>query len=203
MSARDKPICIAITGASGFCYGLRLLECLLAAGETVYLCISDAARSVAAIEDNVTIPGQTDAQKQFFIEKYSCHPEKIFVFSKHEWTAPIASGSSQTKAMVVCPCSSGALAAIAHGTSDTLIERAADVMLKEGRQLILVSRESPLSMIHLENMLALSRAGAMIVPASPGFYHQPKQISDLIDFVVARVLNLLAIPQQLLSPWGR
>jgi 4-hydroxy-3-polyprenylbenzoate decarboxylase len=127
----------------------------------------------------------------------------LTVFSAHEWTAPIASGSAFVDAMVVCPCSSGTLAAIAQGLSNNLIERAADVMIKEQRKLILVPREMPLSAIHLENMLKLARLNTVIMPAAPGFYHHPKTMDDLVDFVVARILNTLGINQELVLPWGR
>ena len=116
--------------------------------------------------------------------------------------APVASGSNAPRAMVICPCSTGTLSAIACGASNNLIERAADVMLKEQKKLILVSREMPLSTIHLENMLKLARMGCVMMPASPGFYQRPEQISDLIDFVVARILDQLQIEQQLMPPWG-
>ena len=129
-------------------------------------------------------------------------PEKLAVFGREEWFAPVASGSNPPDAMVVCPCSMGTLAAIAQGLADNLIERAADVVLKEGRKLILVPRETPLSAIHLENMLRLARAGAVILPPSPGFYHHPQTVADLVDFVVARVLDQLAIPHALLQRWG-
>ena len=124
------------------------------------------------------------------------------MFGKQDWMSPVASGSGAPSAMVVCPCSTGTLSAIACGASNNLIERAADVALKERRQLILVPRESPYSTIHLENMLRLSQMGAVILPASPGFYHQPQSIDDLVDFVVARILNQLGIVQELLKRWG-
>jgi len=124
------------------------------------------------------------------------------VFAKEEWTSPVASGSNAPRSMVICPCSTGTLSAIAHGGCDNLIERAADVMLKERRQLIFVPREAPYSSIHLQNMLTLSQMGAVILPASPGFYHQPKSVDDMIDFVVARILDQLGIEQALVPRWG-
>jgi 4-hydroxy-3-polyprenylbenzoate decarboxylase len=129
-------------------------------------------------------------------------PEKLAVFGREEWFAPVASGSNPPDAMVVCPCSMGTLAAIAQGLAENLIERAADVVLKEGRKLVLVPRETPFSAIHLENMLRLARAGAVILPPSPGFYHHPQTVADLVDFVVARVLDQLAVPHTLMQRWG-
>lgn len=195
-------VTVALTGASGFRYGLRLLECLLSEGHTVYLLVSEAARAVAIHEDNLVIPGQTSLMAEFFQQRFQIDTERLKIFSAHEWTAPIASGSAFVDAMVVCPCSSGTLAAIAQGLSNNLIERAADVMIKEQRKLILVPREMPLSAIHLENMLKLARLNTVIMPASPGFYHHPSAIEDLVDFVVARILNTLGVEQKLVAPWG-
>ena len=202
MTDKILKITLAITGASGFRYGLRLLECLLKEGHQVYLLISEAARAVAIHEENMVIPGQTSALSEFFQDRFNSSQDQLQVFAAQEWTAPIASGSAPVDAMVVCPCSSGTLAAIANGLSNNLIERAADVMLKEQRRLILVPREMPLSAIHLENMLKLSRLNTLIMPAAPGFYHQPETIDDMVDFVVARILNALGIQQQLIEPWG-
>lgn len=200
--SKKLTITLAITGASGFRYGLRLLECLLKSGHQVYLLVSEAARAVAVYEDDLIIPGQSTALAAFLQQRFEAMPGQLKVFAAHEWTAPIASGSAIVDAMVVCPCSSGTLAAIAHGLSNNLIERAADVMLKEQRPLILVPREMPLSAIHLENMLKLARMSAVIMPASPGFYHQPQGLEDLVDFVVARILNALGIEQDLVPAWG-
>lgn len=202
MSSQTLRITVAITGASGFRYGLRLLECLLKEGHQIYLLVSEAARAVAIHEENLIIPGQTSALEEFIQQRFSVNHNQLQVFAAQEWTAPIASGSSMVDAMVICPCSSGTLAAIANGLSNNLIERAADVMIKEKRQLILVPREMPLSAIHLENMLKLSRLNTVIMPAAPGFYHQPKTIDDLINFVVARILNSLGVKQNLVAPWG-
>lgn len=199
---KKLTVTVALTGASGFRYGLRLLECLLAAGHTVYLLISEAARAVAIYEEDLVIPGQTSLMTGFFEQRFQVDTGRLKIFSAHEWTAPIASGSAFVDAMVVCPCSSGTLAAIAQGLSNNLIERAADVMIKEQRKLILVPREMPLSAIHLENMLKLARLNTVIMPASPGFYHHPQAIEDLVDFVVARILNTLGVEQQLVAPWG-
>lgn len=196
------PITLAWTGASGLQYGLRLLECLLKAEKTVYLMVSPAAHAVAALELSLTLPKQTSKLAALLTTQFDAKEGQLKVFDEHEWTAPVASGSSLSAAMVVCPCSSGSLAAIANGLSNNLIERAADVMLKENKKLILVPRETPLSQIHLENMLKLVTMGAVMIPASPGFYHHPKTIDDLIDFMVARILDHLGIPHQLLVRWG-
>ena len=199
----NKTVCLALTGASGMPYGLRLLECLLAAGCRVQLLYSPAAQVVARQEMDLELSSRpTETRAALLARHAAVDPEKLAVFGREEWFAPIASGSNPPEAMVVCPCSMGTLAAIAQGLSDNLIERAADVVLKEGRKLILVPRETPLSAIHLENMLRLARAGAVILPPSPGFYHRPQTVGDVVDFVVARVLDQLAVPHALLRRWG-
>jgi 4-hydroxy-3-polyprenylbenzoate decarboxylase len=174
----------------------------LQAGIRVYLLVSEAARAVAVHEENLIIPGQTTLLAEFFQQRFDVESDQLQVFGAQEWTAAIASGSAMVDAMIVCPCSSGTLAAIANGLSNNLIERAADVMIKEQRRLILVPREMPLSAIHLENMLKLARLNTVIMPAAPGFYHQPKTIEDLVDFVVGRILNVLGVEQKLVAPWG-
>ncbi|MDQ2993427.1 MAG: UbiX family flavin prenyltransferase [Pseudomonadota bacterium] len=198
-----KTITVAMTGASGFRYGLRLVECLLQANCKVYLLVSDAARAVAAHEESIVLPGQTSKLAAQLQSQFQVPAEQLQIFADHEWTAPIASGSAFVDAMVVCPCSSGSLSAIASGASNNLIERAADVMLKEQRKLVLVHRETPVSAIHLENMLKLAKLGVVILPASPGFYHQPTSINDLIDFIVARILNSINVPHKLVKQWGQ
>jgi 4-hydroxy-3-polyprenylbenzoate decarboxylase len=199
----NKTICLALTGASGMPYGLRLLECLLATDCNVQLLYSQAAQIVARQEMDLELPTRPAEAKAALLTRYpAVDPEKLAVFGREEWFAPVASGSNPPDAMVVCPCSMGTLAAIAHGLADNLIERAADVVLKEGRKLILVPRETPLSAIHLENMLRLARAGAVILPPSPGFYHHPQTVADVVDFVVARVLDQLAVPHALMRRWG-
>jgi 4-hydroxy-3-polyprenylbenzoate decarboxylase len=195
-------ITVALTGASGMPYGLRLVECLLGAGARVYLLYSQAAHVVAKQELGLVLPARAPDAERMFCERYSAAAGQIRVFGREDWFAPVASGSNPPDAMVICPCTVGTVAAVAAGLSDTLIERAADVALKEGRKLILVPRETPLSAIHLESMLKLSRAGAVILPANPGFYHHPKRIEDLIDFVVARILDHLGVRHELLRPWG-
>lgn len=202
MRPTDKRITLAITGASGAPYALRLLECMLAQEQEVSLLISSAARVVFATEENLKLPGSAEALQTFLCERYQVPPSQLKVYGKEEWFSPVASGSAAPKRMVVCPCSTGTLSAIATGASDNLIERAADVVIKERGQLILVPREMPLSSIHLEHMLNLSRLGVTIMPAAPGFYHQPQSIADLVDFVVARILDHLGLDQQLMSRWG-
>lgn len=199
--SRDA-IALAMTGASGAPYALRLLELLLQTGRSVYLMVSAPAQVVLATETDLQVPGRSDEMARFFTERYNAAPGQLQVFGRDQWMAPVASGSNAPAAMVVCPCSTGTLSAIATGASNNLIERAADVMIKERRNLILVPRETPFSPIHLENMLTLSRIGVTILPAAPGFYHKPQRVEDLIDFIVARILDHLAIPHQLVSRWG-
>jgi 4-hydroxy-3-polyprenylbenzoate decarboxylase len=168
----------------------------------VYLVYSQAAQFVAAQEMGLNLPAKSSEARRLLVERLHCRPQQLLVFAREDWNAPIASGSGVTDAMVVCPCTMGCLAAIANGLSDNLIERAADVMLKEGRKLILVPRETPFSAIHLENMLKLVRLGVVILPPNPGFYQQPTQLGDLVDFVVAKILDQLAVDQQLVKRWG-
>lgn len=200
--AEPRRVTLAVTGASGAQYALRLLECLVRADVEVFFLISQAAQLVVATETELQLPPKPQALEAFLTEHYQARAGQIRVFGKQDWMSPVASGSGAPSAMVVCPCSTGTLSAIACGASNNLIERAADVALKERRKLILVPRESPYSTIHLENMLKLSQMGAVILPASPGFYHQPQSIDDLVDFVVARILNQLGIEQDLLRRWG-
>jgi 4-hydroxy-3-polyprenylbenzoate decarboxylase len=198
----SDAIALAFTGASGAAYGLRLLECLIGAGRPVQLMLSPAAQIVLATETDLKVPGTPAEQEKFFAEKYRARAGQLRAYGPNAWFSPPASGSNAPAAMVVCPCTSGALAAIAAGTSDNLIERSADVAIKEGRKLILVPREMPLSAIHLENMLKLARLGVVIMAANPGFYHQPKRVEDLVDFVVARILDHLDVPHQLTPRWA-
>jgi 4-hydroxy-3-polyprenylbenzoate decarboxylase len=197
-----KTICLALTGASGMPYGIRLLESLLAAGCHVQLLYSQVAQIVARQEMGLELPGRAADAQIFFRERYAALPGSLNVYGREEWFAPVASGSNPPDAMVVCPCTMGTLASIAQGLASNLIERAADVALKEGRKLVLVPRETPFSAIHLENMLRLSRAGVVILPPNPGFYHHPQSVSDLVDFVVARILDQLAVPHDLMQRWG-
>lgn len=196
------PIALAMTGASGARYGLRLLECLLRQQRTVYLMLSKPAQVVIGMETDLALPGRPADIRRFLTEYYGCPAEQLQVYGKEEWTSPLASGSAPLGAMVVCPCTTGTLAAIASGISDSLILRAADVALKEGRRLILVIRETPFSITHLENMLKLARSGAIILPANPGFYHRPESVGDIVDFIVSRVLDQLGVPNHLVPRWG-
>jgi 4-hydroxy-3-polyprenylbenzoate decarboxylase len=193
----DRPLVMAITGASGAPYAVRLLESLTAANRSVQLIVSahglrllrteSDIHSVEALRDRVGATGWDRC---------------VTTFDDADRGAPPASGSALSAGMVICPCSMGTVAAIAAGTSRSLVERAADVALKERRKLILVPRETPLSAIHLENMLRVTRAGAVVMPAAPGFYHRPSKIDDLVNFVVARVLDHLDVPHTLSGRWG-
>ena len=199
---KRTPVILALTGASGVQYALRLLECLLDADTPVYLMVSKAAQIVLSMETELKVPAKSSEMERFFTKLYKADDGQVRVFSQEQWTAPIASGSHKALSMVICPCTTGTLAAIANGNSDNLLERAADVMLKEKRQLIMVVRETPFSQIHLENMLRLSQAGATIMPANPGFYHNPKNLGDIIDFMVSRILDHLKIDHELQARWG-
>ena len=198
----SKTVCLAFTGASGMPYGIRLLECLLAAGCHVQLLYSQVAQIVARQEMDLELPARASETEAFFRARYAGFPGTLTVYGREEWFAPVASGSNPPDAMVICPCTMATLAAIAQGLADKLIERAADVVLKEGRVLILVPRETPFSIIHLENMLRVARAGAVILPPNPGFYHHPQRIEDLIDFVVARILDRIGVAHTLMARWG-
>ncbi|HEY6529223.1 MAG TPA: flavin prenyltransferase UbiX [Cellvibrionaceae bacterium] len=197
-----KTITLAITGASGAQYGLRLLQQLIASNCRVYLLISQAAQVVIRTETTLEPPLDEAAQQIFWQTWSGAQPDQLRLLAKDDWFAPVASGSSSPASMVICPASGGCLSAIACGASNNLIERAADVALKERRQLILVPRETPYSQIHLENMLKLTKMGAVILPASPGFYQKPQSIDDLVNFIVARILAQLGIEQTLLPAWG-
>lgn len=200
--SRTKIISLAITGASGAQYGLRLLQALVAAEYRVYLMISGAAEVVINTETPHQFPSDPAEQLPFLMNLSGASEGQILLYDKENWFAPVASGSSSPHAMVICPASGGTLSAIATGASNNLIERAADVALKERRQLIVVPRETPYSEIHLENMLKLTRMGVVVLPASPGFYQKPQSIEDLVDFVVARILDQLGVEQQMLPKWG-
>ena len=192
----DAPIVMAFTGASGAPYGVRLIEQLVRAKRRVSLIVSKHGERLLRTETdlenvaglrNAVGAGEWDAQ--------------VTVFDDGDRGAAPASGSAKSAGMVICPCSMGTLAAIAAGTSRSLVERAADVTLKERRRLVLVTREMPLSAIHLENMLRMTRAGAVVMPAAPGFYNRPSTIAELVDFVVARVMDQLGVPNELAPRW--
>ena len=197
-----NTVTVALTGASGLQYGLRLIDCLLRADKTVWVLHSAASQVVAQEEMGLQLPGRPADLESWFQQQYPVKAGQLRVFGREQWSAPVASGTNPADAMVVCPCSMGTLAAIALGLSDNLIERAADVSIKEGRKLILVPRETPLSAIHLEHMLKLARLGTVILPPSPGFYHRPDSVEAMIDFVVARILDQLQIAHNLLPRWG-
>ncbi|HEB29174.1 hypothetical protein LCGC14_1938800 [marine sediment metagenome] len=201
MTDFNRTITLAMTGASGAQYGLRLLDCLVQANCQVQFMISDAARVVVETETELELPND-DNLEDFLTLNFDAEPGQIVVNSSRDWFSSVASGSACPSSMVICPASGGTLSAISCGASNNLIERAADVAIKEKRQLIVVPRETPLSEIHLENMLKLSRLGVTILPAMPGFYQNPETIEDLVDFVVARLLDHLGIEQTLLPRWG-
>jgi 4-hydroxy-3-polyprenylbenzoate decarboxylase len=207
MGNSQRTITLAITGASGAQYGLRLLACLLAADCRVYLLLSRAAEVVIATETNILLPSleQEDGlqkQQDFLSRLYSAKADQLTLFSREDWFSPVASGSSSPASMVICPASGGTLSSVASGASNNLVERAADVALKERRQLIVVPRETPYSQVHLENMLKLTKMGVVVLPASPGFYAKADSVEDLIDFIVARILDQLDVPQNLMPRWG-
>jgi 4-hydroxy-3-polyprenylbenzoate decarboxylase len=195
--AAGRPIVFAITGASGAPYAIRLLEQLLTAKRRVQLVIS--THGLRLLETESGVGSEAELRERVGASKWN---EYVTVFDDADRGASPASGSALNAGMVICPCSMGTLSALSIGASRSLVERAADVALKERRPLVLVPRESPLSAIHLENMLRVTRAGAVVLPAAPGFYHRPSSIDDLIDFVVARVLDHLGIEHNLMRRWG-
>ncbi|MCG7980081.1 MAG: UbiX family flavin prenyltransferase [Candidatus Thiodiazotropha endolucinida] len=202
MEKSQDPVAVAITGASGSAYALRLIDSLIAADRDIYLMISQAGQIVLKMESDLELPGQPAEMERVLMERFNARADQLRVFGRQQWMAPVASGSNPPGAMVVCPCTTGTLSAIACGASNDLIERAADVVLKERRKLILVVRETPFSEIHLENMLKLSRMGALIMPANPGFYHNPTTLQEIIDFMVGRILDQLDIDHRLMPRWG-
>lgn len=206
MTSPERPpvqqVTVGLTGASGFIYGLRLIECLLRADIHVGVIYSQAAQIVAKQELDLTLPTRPKEATAALASHFGIEGGRLAVYAREDWYAPVASGSNPADAMVICPCSMGTLAAVANGLADNLIERAADVALKERRPLILVPRETPLSLLHLENMTRLARAGALILPANPGFWHRPQSIEAVVDYVVARVLDHLHVPHRLMERWG-
>jgi flavin prenyltransferase len=197
-----KTITLAFTGASGLAYGMRLLACLLQAGHRINLVYSQAAQIVASQEMDLALPARPQDAAKALAGQLGTYSGELRIYGIQDWNAPMASGSNPGDGMVICPCSMGTLGKIAGGIGDDLICRAADVMLKEKRTLILAPREMPFSAIHLENMLRLAQAGAVIMPPNPGFYHHPSSVQDLVDFVVARMLDHLGVAHQLMARWG-
>lgn len=199
---KDDAIALAFTGASGAQYGLRLLELLLKAERQVYLMLSKPAQLVIGMETDLKLPARAAEMQAFLTQRFGAGAGQLQVFSPEQWTAPVASGSAPIAAMVICPCSMATLSAIATGASRSLIERAADVAIKEQRKLVIVPRETPFSAIHLENMLKLARLGVVVLPANPGFYHRPVKLDEVVDFVVARILDHLGVAHTLVPVWG-
>lgn len=184
---------VGITGASGVVYGVRLVTWLLDKGHEVHLVISDPARLV--LRDELDWDPTAD-----ILEKFG--PGLLFLYDNHKMDSAIASGSFIHDGMIIVPCTMSTLSGVAHGTSNNLIERAADVTIKEGRKMILVPRETPLSQIHLRNMLAAAEAGAKIVPAMPAYYHKPKDLNGLVDFMVGKILDTLRVPNDLFDRYS-
>ena len=199
-SNESLPIAIGITGASGVIYGQRLLEVLLGTGIEIHLTISESGRLVLKHELDVDID-LDDFRIESMLPSVT-EATNLKYWHYKDFMTPIASGSHRTRAMVICPCSGSTLSGIASASSANLIQRAADVHLKEKRPLVLVPRETPLSLIQIENLLSVARAGATVLPASPGFYHGSENVSQLVDFVVARILDHLDVPHQLTERWG-
>jgi len=196
-------VSLAFTGASGAQYGLRLLDCLLRADRRVHLMLSKPAQVVIGTETDLKLPGRAGDMARFLAQRSGVDDDRLRVYGQDEWTSAVASGSGAPRTMVVCPCTTATVSNIAMGASRSLIERAADVILKERHRLVLVIRETPFSEIHLENMLRLARMGATILPANPGFYHQPDSVDGLVDFVVARTLDQIGVEHELMARWGR
>ncbi|MFZ9666821.1 MAG: flavin prenyltransferase UbiX [Steroidobacteraceae bacterium] len=198
----DRIVSVGLTGASGAQYGLRLIECLIKADYTVYVMFTKAAQIVVGSETDCRLPGRTAEQTRYLSTLYGARDGQLRVFGDEEWTSPVASGSGAPLRMAVCPASMATVSEIANGASENLLERAADVVIKERGNLVIVPRETPFSTIHLENMLRLSRAGVSILPANPGFYNRPAQVEELVDFIVARVLDQFGIEHELMKRWG-
>lgn len=198
----DSTVTVALTGASGAQYGLRLIECLVAADRKVFVMFTKTAQVVVGSETDFKLGGRTADMTRSLTEYARAKEGQVRVFGEEEWTSPVASGSGAPRTMIVCPCSMATISAIAAGASENLLERAADVVIKESGRLIIVPREAPFSAIHLENMLKLARLGCVIIPANPGFYNRPTRIEELIDFVVARILDQIGISHELMPRWG-
>lgn len=197
-----EAVTVAITGASGAIYGLRLIRVLAGAGHPLFVLISDTARLVINTETDWHLPESLDGQRAALAEHLGEASDNVQLLGPMDWWTPVVSGGGAPRCMVVCPCSMSTLSALACGASNNLIQRAADVALKERHQLILVPREMPLSSLHLENMLKLSQWGTTIMPAAPGLYHNPAGLNEIIDFVVDRILRHLGTDIQLLPVWA-
>jgi flavin prenyltransferase len=196
---------LGVTGASGAAYAGAALRALTGAGCEVGLCVSDAGAHVISheiLEAGPRPPDDPALAVAAFVERFATGPGQVTLLGLNDLTAPFASGSSLAPAALIAPCSGSTLAAIAHGTARNLIHRCADVMLKERRRLVLMTRETPLSLVHLENMAAVTRAGAIVMPAAPGFYGLPRSVDDLVDFMTGKALDHLGVPHRLLSRWG-
>ena len=196
---------LGVTGASGALYAGHALRALTGAGCDVGLCVSGSGAHVISheiLEAGPCPPADPALVVNAFVERYATQPGSVTILGLNDMTAPFASGSSLAPAALIAPCSGATLACIAHGTARNLIHRCADVMLKERRRLVVMPRETPLSLIHLENMAALTRAGAIVMPAMPGFYNLPRSVDQLVDFMVAKALDHLGVPHDLLARWG-
>ncbi|MDT8419897.1 MAG: flavin prenyltransferase UbiX [Desulfuromonadales bacterium] len=196
-----KDFVVGITGASGSIYGLRLIEELLKSGQRLSVLLSNAGRQVLAYETGLSL-AESPLECRAQLRRHFSAGEELQHFAINDFFAPIASGSSAPDGVVICPCSMGTAGRIAAGLSDNLLERVADVALKERKTLLLAPRETPLNQIHLENLLRLSRAGAQILPAMPAFYQQPQTVDDLVNFVVGKALDSLGVDHQLFKRWG-
>ncbi|RII28636.1 MAG: aromatic acid decarboxylase [Geobacter sp.] len=199
---RVRQVVLAITGASGAVYGLRLAEELLRASVRLTLLISSPGFAVLKEECGLEWEGEAAAVRENLCRHFGVDAAQLAYYAEDDFFAPIASGSAAPDALVICPCSMGTLARVATGVSGNLLERCADVMLKEHRRLVMVPRETPLSEIHLENMLKLARMGVRMIPAMPAFYHHPRSLDDVVDFVVGRVLDGVGIEHRLVRSWG-
>lgn len=201
MSGAKGKYIVGITGASGAIYGVRLVHELLNNDYEVHLVVTEAGWQVFREELGYDI-GDREVVLDHLFQRQTISAGRLHVHELHNYAAPIASGSFQNDGMIIIPCSMGTLSGIAQGASGNLLERTADVMLKEDRPLVLVPRETPLNQIHLENMLKVSRIGGKILPAMPGFYHLPETIDDLVRFVVGKVLDSIGVDHQLFTRWG-
>ena len=201
-SDANRNIVLALTGASVMPVAIELIRNLLAEKVSLSIVYSEAAKTVMSQESTLILSDDPQTTQQTLCHYFNVSKEKLRVYANNDWSAPMASGSGTEEAMIICPASMGTVSAIAHGASDDLLTRAADVMIKEKKPLILVPREAPLSAIHLENLLKLAQVGATIIPAMMTFYHQPKDIGSMIDILVCRILNHLGILSDRQFHWG-